>query len=500
MLWLALFFPRLPLEVFARSLPAGLPAAVCTRLVVLEANEAARATGVHPGLKRATALALAPSLHVLERDPAREADALRQVACWALQFTPAVSLQPPVEALKPPPMPGASKAGLLLDVQHSLRLFGGRSALLARVRTGLAELGITARIGCAPTATGAWLLAQHRDGLVVDEVRLVPLLSRLPVSLLEHAQAHLATLGSVGACTLDDLLRLPRAGLARRFGAALLTELDQAFGRVPQPRAWFDAPLRFADRLELFAQVDSAQALLFAARRLILPLCGWLAARQVAVRELSFTAAHDDYPATPFSLRLADPSRDPDRITALLREQLAVTRLPAPAHTLSLECSDAVALADVTASLFPAPGTSHGEFSRLLERLQARLGREHVQRLRVAADHRPEAAWCAEPVNALTTARGTSAPPAAVGALPRPLWLLASPIAIDERNNRPYHHGPLALLAGPERIESGWWDGRLVQRDYFIASDEGDALLWIYRERVPDAQARHGWFIQGRFG
>ena len=71
---------------------------------------------------------------------------------------------------------------------------------------------------------------------------------------------------------------------------------------------------------------------------------------------------------------------------------------------------------------------------------------------------------------------------------------------ITERNNRPYWQGPLTLLAGPERIESGWWDGRPVQRDYFIASDDTDMLLWIYRERVPQADSRQGWFIQGRFG
>nr|HPU52061.1 DNA polymerase Y family protein [Burkholderiaceae bacterium] len=86
------------------------------------------------------------------------------------------------------------------------------------------------------------------------------------------------------------------------------------------------------------------------------------------------------------------------------------------------------------------------------------------------------------------------------GALPRPLWMLEKPQALTERNNRPYSHGPLTLLAGPERIESGWWDSHLVQRDYFIASDESDMLLWIYRERLPEDGARHGWFLQGRFG
>jgi protein ImuB len=55
-------------------------------------------------------------------------------------------------------------------------------------------------------------------------------------------------------------------------------------------------------------------------------------------------------------------------------------------------------------------------------------------------------------------------------------------------------------LAGPERIEGGWWDGHLVQRDYFIAEDESHSLLWVFRERPGGGATRPGWFLQGRFG
>jgi protein ImuB len=52
------------------------------------------------------------------------------------------------------------------------------------------------------------------------------------------------------------------------------------------------------------------------------------------------------------------------------------------------------------------------------------------------------------------------------------------------------------LLAGPERIESGWWDGADVQRDYYIASDRHGARLWIYRE----CAGTKPWFLHGIFG
>jgi protein ImuB len=54
----------------------------------------------------------------------------------------------------------------------------------------------------------------------------------------------------------------------------------------------------------------------------------------------------------------------------------------------------------------------------------------------------------------------------------------------------------LQLLEGPERIETGWWDGREVARDYYVARDDSGAELWVYRERLPP----HAWYLHGVFG
>lgn len=80
----------------------------------------------------------------------------------------------------------------------------------------------------------------------------------------------------------------------------------------------------------------------------------------------------------------------------------------------------------------------------------------------------------------------------------RPIWLLDPPVALSERNNRPFWESPLSLLAGPERIESGWWDDHLMLRDYFIAEDSAHRLLWIFRERL--SQSGVAWYLHGRFG
>ncbi len=519
MIWLGVHFPWLCLDVFLRghldtrigTAPDRPPLAVCDRTHVLQACPLARQLGVLPGQKRATALALAPSLDCRERDPAREQRALAQAADWALQFTPLVSLQttpaPGLPGVSAPPQP----AGLLLEIEASLRLFGGREPLIARLRGGLADLGFTVHIACAPSATGAWLLARHQDGALADSpATLNARLASVPAHLLDTAQAHLETLEALGARQIKPLALLPRAGLARRFGRGLLLELDRAFGRVPEPREWHEAPATHQAGLELLADVEDAQALLFGARRLLVPLCGWLAARHAATRHLALHAQHDDAPDTTITLQPADPTRDADRLTALLREKLAVLRLRAPVHSLRLHCEDVVAQSPDNPALFPLPASARESLGRLIERLQARLGRDRVLRLMPSADHRPERAYqlaCAS-VDAMVAEPAPPGRPAVPaphwGSLPRPLWLLDPPQAIEERNNRPHWHGPLSLLAGPERIETGWWDNHLVQRDYFIACDDEDHLLWIYRERLPEASPRPahagGWFLQGRFG
>ncbi|MCO5105667.1 MAG: DNA polymerase Y family protein [Burkholderiaceae bacterium] len=534
MWWLGLFFDRLSLDVARCGAPGpddARPLAICDRLRVLDADDGARVLGIVPGMKRAAALALAPGLRLRERDDAGEQATLDSLAAWALQFTPAVSLQSDLSFGDPDDTP--RPCGLLLEVAPSLRYFGGSDALLARLRQGLRALGFPARIGAAPTAAAAWLFARDRDGLQADEAGLEAALRSLPAVLLARSRAQRETLDAIGAHRIDDLLALPRAGLARRCGRTLLDEIDRALGRQPEPRRWFEAPERFETRIELLAQVEHAEALLFAARRLLDRLAGWLAARHCAVREFTVHAEHDRRSGreqrtdTLLTVRLADPSRDVERLGTLLREKLAITRLPAPVRALRLRCDEVLALPGASTQLFPAPAAARESLARLVERLQARLGPRQVQRLALVADHRPEVAYRVEafdappgppasaprpgprprPPGPLADAPAADSLPvdslpadAPVANLPRPLWLLREPIAIGERNNRPWWHSALTLLAGPERIEGGWWDASLVQRDYFIAEDESHALYWIYRERLAPDDARRGWFVQGRFG
>jgi protein ImuB len=52
--------------------------------------------------------------------------------------------------------------------------------------------------------------------------------------------------------------------------------------------------------------------------------------------------------------------------------------------------------------------------------------------------------------------------------------------------------GEFSALAGPERIESGWWDGDDAKRDYFVARLQNESLAWVYREAGE-------WYLHGLF-
>ena len=519
MLWIALHLPGLSLESFAATLDpalAGRPLALVEQHRIVQADAAARSLGVQPGMRRATAEALASALLLGQADARRDAQALAAVANVALAFTPTVAV---------------SGGGVRLEVQSCLRCFGGLPALLRRLKAALAPLGHRLQLSSAPTAQGAALLARWRSDLEAGPhstrlAALHELLERVPVMLLDPAREHGQALQGMGLHTLADLRALPRSGLARRFGPELLLALDRARGEVPEVHAWVELPSCFADRVELFSRAETHEQLMAGARVLLARLVAWAQARQGRIARFALQLHHeprrrpDSGHCTTLEIALAEPAADPAHLLALLGERLARLPLPAPALELGLRCDHLVACEAPNGELFPSRASERTGLTRLIERLQARLGRDRVCVLEAVADHRPEFATRADPAHAAPARRaagrsddpgipssgaGDGPAPVADGLPPqltRPVWLCPEPQPLHERGLHPLLDGrPLQLLAGPERIEAGWWDGALAARDYFIAATGEGALVWVYRARLPLAgsEAGGGWFLHGRF-
>ena len=543
MLWIALHLPLLSLESFAATLPppaageptdpasSAAPIALMDTHHIVSANESAQALGVKSGLKRATALALAPHIVLGQADALRDRQAIASVAHAALAFTPSVTLQAAAD-------PASAPHTVLLEVQASLRYFGGRRPLLRRLHAALAPLSHTVHCATAPTAQGAALLARmphaperrHAGDLAV----LNRLLDAAPVWLLGPAREHWEALQGMGLRSVSDLRGLPRSGLARRFGEPLLDELDRARGVRPDPRTWISLPEVFESRLELFARADTTEQVLHGASLLLARLVAWASAQHAQVRRFTLhmqhEARHRHDAATPadstLEIALAEPSRDIAHLLVLLRERLAHLQLVAPTLELRLSCADVARGAPPNSELFPTAKSEREGITRLIERLQARLGCEQVQRLSLVEDHRPECATAPRAADAVpmeaSLRRNAATRKAPMTPAPKPLqrasspqvakrltgpkrpvWLLPQPEPLHERQLRPMLDGqPLQLLCGPERIEAGWWDAALAERDYFIAQTGDGALVWIYRARLPMSTSEpvQGWFLQGRFG
>ena len=385
----------------------------------------------------------------------------------------------------------APPATVLLEVSASLKLFKGLPAMLRSQRSGLKAMGHVAAIAVAPTPTAAAWLARAGVEKHVGAARLQQVLAALPVALIEDQAKTLEALENIGVRTLGELLALPRAGVARRFGETLIAQLDRALGHQPDPRTWYLPPASFRAGIELPAEVNNAEQLLFAARRLVLQLCGYLAGRAAGVQRFTLELLHAGSQATLCVIGLVAPAADAGHFMRLLRERLQRTALPRPVSAMVLAADTIEALAKDSLSLFQDALQAAGDWQELVEHLRARLGKEAVSGLALCAEHRPEYASVGTEPRAEPGA--AKSPSAQFGE--RPLWLLAQPATLLEADGLPQYQGALKLLVGPERIESGWWDGREVKRDYFVAVSRGGSLLWIYRERQLDSR----WYLHGFF-
>jgi protein ImuB len=491
-LWIGLYLPQLPLEVFSPNWSTDAGCVVLEQERVLAASPLARAAGVQIGMRRGGVLMLMPEARIVERSLDREAEALHAVALALLQYTPQVAQ--------------AEESTLLIDIGASLRLFGGVRSLCRRVRASLRALGFSSYLSCAPTARGTWLLARKRAGRVLTIASLTRRLDRLPSALLPPARAYAAWFEGIGCFDLGAMQRLPRPGLQRRCGRALLDMLDAAYGMSPELFEWIEAPTVFHAKIELFDRIENAEECLQGAQRLVQQLTGWLCAHQLAVERITLLLEHERgkvaRPATKVEIALAEPTWRDEHLMRLLKERLAQVVLEAPVIGLALDAPQLQPMAPLNESLFPEPGGSEEDRVRMLELLIARLGPDNVLQALPQADYRPEVANTWVPVQQKVRESVRSAQmPADVHSLPRPTWILAKPIALLMRNHRPFYGSPLKMASTPERIEAGWWS-QTQTRDYFIAEGQDHTLYWVYRERIVGASedANPRWFLHGLFG
>ena len=392
-----------------------------------------------------------------------EQASLERLAAWCYQYSSQVCVIP-------------QDNNLLLEVAASQRLFGNAKTLARRITTELAQLDYRVNSGIAPTPEAAQLAARH--GLFIRTTNeLRKSIGTLRIDCLNLPPASIQALQKTGFRTVAEVFRLPRKALARRLGPAVSDYLDRLLGHRPDPCKTFRPPDNFSAGLDL-PDTEHTQGLIFPLKRLVQELCGILRARDRGIQALQVRLQLDEDTKT-ICLNLRQATRSESHLMLLLRERLERLQLPRPVCHIRLQALHFLPYTVVQADLLKETDKPSTEAdSYVIERLQARLGKESVKGITGLQDHRPEHSWSLRELDE----------PATYTARPgRPTWLLPEPKPCRIDNYR--------ILTGPERIESGWWDGRDCRRDYFVVRDSNGSTLWAFHEYKP----RSGWYLHGLF-
>jgi len=432
------------------------------RRTVHAINDEAAARGLRPGLSVQAAQALASDCEWAEFDPTALERDRQLVAAWAYGYSSQVSL--------------VFADAVVLEVGQSMELFGPWPVFERRLRVELADLGFRHRIVAAPNAWAARTLANTHDGLGVEQPQLSAALGRLPVPAAGFDADVADAFTRMGLKRLAQVVAAPREAIARRFPPAVLDWIDALRGR-PLPLRVYQPPSIFDRRMEFDHEIELASGLQFPLRRLIGDLAAFVRARDGGIQRFRVVFEYDRFEAATIDVGLLAPERDAVRLLDVARHRLERVALNGPVRAVQLVADDLPPFVPPSGDLFEPHAQGMLSFDQLRERLRARLGDAEVHGLATDLDHRPERAW--------RTQRERSEPLAAL-ADARPAWLLQQPIPLRAR---------VDILFGPERVESGWWDGEDVRRDYYIVETKEGQVAWVYTaagERGPFML--HGFF------
>lgn len=474
-LWLCIVLPRLAIDALHSepSEPAVVVKRKAGRVEVLDCNRAARREGIRPAMPLAAAWSLRQNLNVYHQDSAAGRRILTRLADWSLAFSDRVALY--------------TDHSVVLGIQGSLRLFGGLESLLKKAIRGLDGFGCEYAVAVAPAPRAAlWLAQNGRGQVVLNPCELVSALRGLPVSKVARNDRHLARMQYSGLGTLGDLMRLPRVGVARRFGAQTLEMLDSALAKRPETVNVYRPPAAFSGERTFYLPTCDLNLIKPAAQALLEELEKYLAERGMATRWFHCVLMRDSKPVARIAVGCRRPACRAIHMRLLLDEHLHAVRIDVEVTSVVIACSALEPRIALQGDLFQTTTADGRTWSGLIEQLEARLGKGALKRLSVCADHRPErASWLADSGPGRQETQNGSA---------RPLWLLEPPEPVGLRCGKPCWRGPLNRLTPCERIEQGWWDGFDISRDYWIAENSAGSRLWIYRDRRCG-----GWFLHGVF-
>ncbi len=402
-----------------------------------------------------------------------------------------------------------------MDVTGSAPRLGGEQALAERVAAASEQQGYQTRVAVAATIGAAWALAHEATPLgtsLFAELAIVPTehttarLIPLSIEALRLSDDTVELLHQLGIRRIGQLLQLPRKSLSARFGDELLLRIDQACGRVPETIVAHSP----AEPLQASWQLEYPTA----KREIIEEMT------RALTEQLSVRLRQQDREAVQIEYRLSPTSGAPTTISVglytatasthhlfdLLRMQLESKSLGGLIQQATLQATIAAARHDHQHRLFAGSDSEPAsrQLAHLIERLSSRLGRDRVAAARLSREPQIELAYRYHPLTDKLPAARHPKNQDQLAAYCRPLRLIHPPLALPVISIAPdgppvsfrYQSNTHQVIAhwGPERVETGWWRGPTVRRDYYRVEDQHGCRFWLFRDL-----RKAGWFLHGEF-
>lgn len=473
-LWIYLYFPRLQLDLIEaaeshqirqQKQPRGVVNVNTNTLCQL--NKKALEQGLRLNMGLASASLSCADLQLHEYSEEIESTHIVNIADHLYLMTSDIVLAPP--------------NALVLRAQNMLNLYGGLEAYWLVIKQVLQRQGIHFIAASSHSVQGAKVLALNHKSLISDDREKISAeLKQCALSYTDIDVKDLQKLARIGVKTYAQLCQLPTADLANRVSRFSMGVINELQGKQAARVTFYQPKPRYHDYIELLYEVSLSDKLLPLIGLVIDKLSEFLQLRNAHCLSIAMQFFQREHEPQKYHFASIRPIyKTPDWLD-IISLKLESIRFDSPVYALSLSCEN-YEVAEVANDDMFAQKSTHLASLTLISRLQSKLGSKAVKHLHFVGDFRPEKCSESNPIGTTTNKNKHST---TFIFDDRPGLLLQTPQALQQQ---------LEVIKGPERIQTGWWDDKAINRDYYIAQSQDGQQLWIFKTPTQE------WFLHGYF-
>lgn len=427
---------------------------------IVQCNSTAKRQGVEVGSGLAHAASLCPDMVVLDYQPEKEKLALITLAHRFYQVASDIVVAPP--------------NGIAVRIDNLLQYYGEYRTLWHTLVNELKAESLHASFGVAWGIQAAKVLAKCKTNHFTSDLKQIKnTLGSCPLSFTDLDEKTYTKLKRVGISSISALLAMPIQELGQRFSNDTIRYLTALRGETFPKVTLFRPHNNFSTTLVLPFEAQSSVQLHPYIHTLLVQLEQYLRARNVLTLAIDFALHFREADILAFTMRSAHPlSRSADWYPLVLLKLDTLT-LTQPAIEISLQCEQFETAAVQDGDFFSDRFTLLAQ-KQLLGRLNAKLGSDRRFQPVSFNDNRFENMT----LKAEHATDNTYTSPIC------PTFLYASPKPLNVASH---------ICFGPVRLQTGWWESNVIERDYFIIETQDSLRLFAYRDK------KSQWWVQGMF-